>query len=99
MPSISVVVLWLTVGSVVVLGCTTSKDPEFTPDEILFQCDFMPDTIDKTKIVSCATGEYECRDRKACYTDDQKCDGNDDCADRSDEDIRQCGKMIIVTRK
>ena len=41
----------------------------------------------------CPYGEFECNDGKSCYTEDQKCDNNMDCADNTDEDEHHCGNF------
>ena len=39
-------------------------------------------------------GELQCNVEKWCYDEDQKCNGNNDCPDGSDEDIHHCGNIL-----
>ena len=39
---------------------------------------------------NCGEGEYQCRETKACVSEDKTCDLTDDCGDSSDEDSLDC---------
>ena len=43
----------------------------------------------------CEYGKLSCDDGKKCYTEEQKCNGNKDCDDNSDEDNHHCGTVVI----
>lgn len=44
---------------------------------------------------SCHWSEFKCDDGSRCIPSAWKCDGDNDCADRSDE--RHCSKCIVLS--
>lgn len=46
------------------------------------------------KNVSCEASKFHCRNGK-CISRMWACDGDDDCGDNSDEDVKYCSKGIL----
>lgn len=47
------------------------------------------------KNVSCEASKFHCRNGK-CISRMWACDGDDDCGDNSDEEVKYCSKSIFV---
>ena len=68
--------------------------PNSNPINIVTRRPLMDNTLTTFKPTeNCPYNEFGCTDGKKCYTQAEKCNGEDDCYDGSDEDHHHCGKL------
>ena len=68
--------------------------PNSNPINIVTRRPLMDNTWTTSKPTeNCPYNEFGCTDGKKCYTQAEKCNGEDDCNDGSDEDHHHCGKL------
>ena len=68
--------------------------PNSNPINIVTRRPLMDNTMTTFKPTgNCPYNEFGCNDGKKCYTQAEKCNGEDDCYDGSDEDHHHCGKL------
>ena len=64
--------------------------------DVLVNCSVLfLDTPTTTSPLQCSDGQFACSNNELCISLNWKCDGEFDCADKSDESIEECGKLML----
>ena len=75
----------------IALSCSGSSSNEKEPDA---KSKDASNIFGRTSL-NCTYGHFECNGG-GCYSKEQKCDGNVDCDDGSDEDNHHCGNILFM---